>query len=154
MIMFVLNQERAIQLIFKYKQWIRQHFWESVAILTISHIVGCLLVFPGAIFGIACGFVFGTYFAGSALGYIFCVFAYMNMAVISGLITFNFAKMCLGSRIRRLMILPNRRLRALDYVLTKHGAKAIFLLRLSPILPVSLLNYLFSGFSSKSLIKQ
>lgn len=47
----------------------------------------------------------------------------------------------------------NDELKKLDRVLMIYGFKALFLFRLSPIFPVTLLNYVLGGFNSKDNYK-
>lgn len=49
---------------------------------------------------------------------------------------------------RSYIIQKNKRLRNIDRILKVHGIKAIFCLRLSPVLPIYLFSYILGGFDS------
>ncbi len=144
---FLLYQEQAIRIIYQYKDFIRTNFILSLCILIGAHIIGCLLVIPGAIFGIILGFIFGTNFDGNILGYFLCVFALLTIGSIAGIITMNFSRLLFREKLRRVFIDTSVRMRKIDFILTNYGTKALFLFRLSPIVPVSLFNYLLGAFN-------
>jgi uncharacterized membrane protein YdjX (TVP38/TMEM64 family) len=106
---------------------------------------------PGTLFGLLAGLMFGSYFDGSIFGYFVCVVILLNVSVIAGMVPFILARFCLQKKIKELLITPNKYLMSLDAVILANGKKALFILRLSPVLPVSMLNFVLAGFSSKAL---
>ena len=120
----------------------------------VANIVGCLLLFPGAIFAISAGLIFGTFESSGVIEFLLFVlgsFVFLNIQALSGLIVFNFSRLCLRQKIRESFIETNERLMKFDKILGIYGTKALFLMRLSPLLPVSLFNYISGGFNSNKL---
>lgn len=148
MVSFLLYQEEAIKLIYSYKEMITKNFELSILILFITHTIACILVLPGAIFAITCGFIFGTYFNGSIIGYFLCVICFLFIHGTAGLVVFNISRLTIRNKLRELFIVKNEKLRKVDYILSRYGTKALFLFRLSPLVPVSIYNYLIGGFNS------
>jgi uncharacterized membrane protein YdjX (TVP38/TMEM64 family) len=148
-VVFFVYQDEAIKLIFKYKIWIDSNILIGLIFLFIGHTLGCLIMVPGTLFALFAGLIFGSYFQGNIYGYFLCVFTLLNISVIAGMIPFFLARVIFKPKIRRYLIVPNKYLFSLDSVLKVNGKKALFFLRLSPILPVSLLNFVIAGFDSK-----
>jgi uncharacterized membrane protein YdjX (TVP38/TMEM64 family) len=142
-----LYQDDVLKQIISFKEFIKNNFMMSLLILTGAHIIGSLLVIPGAMFEFACGLIFGTFFIDNLIGYILSIIAYLTIGAIAGVITFNFSKCLLKNILRKYFIEPNQKMRKFDEILNFYGTKALFLLRLSPLLPVSMYNYLLGGFN-------
>lgn len=123
----------------------------SILILAFSHMLASLLFIPSAIFGIACGFIFGIFMKDSWLGFFLCVAVFLSIQGISGVVVFNFSKCLFRERIRKHVIEVNDQLLKLDRVLSVYGTRALFLFRLSPLVPITLFNYILGGFNIGSL---
>jgi uncharacterized membrane protein YdjX (TVP38/TMEM64 family) len=147
--LFFIFEDAAIGIVYDYKSWLEEHPFLGTMYLAIGHIVGYLIMVPGILFAIVAGIIFGSIFEGSILGYFICVLVLLNIAVFSGMVPFLIARYTLQKKIRELVIMPNKFLKSLDSVITSNGKKTLFILRLSPVLPVSLLNYVVAGFDSK-----
>ena len=50
---------------------------------------------------------------------------------------------------KTIKLFKNKRFKNIDSILQNHGIKAIFFLKLSPVLPINMLNYILGGFESK-----
>ncbi len=113
--------------------------------------VGAIILIPGTLYAIAAGYIFGTYFNSSIPGYVLSLFFYLTIQGLTGLVVFVISKACFKKTIRKHFIETNNKLKQLDKVLAIYSTKALFLFRLSPIFPTTLLNYVLGGFSSKIL---
>lgn len=125
----------------------------TLLIFTCFHILGCLLIIPGSLFGMCCGFIFSTYFNGTVVGFISCLIFFLFITGFAGLITFLFSRLVFKEKLRQLLIAGSGdQFKKLNFLLSKYGKRALFLLRLSPVIPISIYNYLIAAFDSKILI--
>jgi uncharacterized membrane protein YdjX (TVP38/TMEM64 family) len=151
MIIFLIFQDKIISKLYEYKVTIHNYPISSLLILFSIDTLGSILLIPGAIFAISAGLIFGT-FASSGVFDIFLfiggVFIFLNIQAIAGLVVFNFSKACLRKRIRSTLIETNEKWLRFDKLITIYGTKALFLIRLSPLIPISLFNYICGGFNS------
>lgn len=152
MISLSINHEYVFKVALDYKQVIRQNFIYSLLTLVVLHIIGALLVFPSSLFEFLCGLIFGTCLekVNFIFGYIACVLTYLTIMAIAGVITFNFSRLIFHKTIRKHFIENNSKMIKLDRIINIYGAKALFIIRLSPLLPVALYNYILGGFNITS----
>ena len=73
----------------------------------------------------------------------------MIFNAISSTLTYGFSKLILGKRLKELLIDNSEKMQLLNFVFKNQGLKALSLLKLSPLLPVSIFNYAVGGFESK-----
>jgi uncharacterized membrane protein YdjX (TVP38/TMEM64 family) len=151
MTFFWMNQERAIKLFFEYKESILQNFNICLIILPALFTIGQIFMFPAALFTISCGILFGTYFDGNIEGYFLAVIYWLLCCSITGLAPLNISKCILREKLKRYIIDKNVQLRTFSMVLLRYGVRALFLIRLSPILPLAIYNYALGGFDGNIL---
>jgi len=153
MIFFVIYQDEAIQKIYEYKQFIEENILLSIFILAIAEIIASILFIPSSIFAIICGFIFATFMKeNKILGYILSLLTFLTIQGVAGCVVFNLSIYFFGKKIRQELILKSTKLVKIDKVLNLYGHKALFLFRLSPLVPVSLLNYILGGFNSNHIL--
>jgi uncharacterized membrane protein YdjX (TVP38/TMEM64 family) len=121
-------------------QWLRTfNYWISeIGIAGIFVFIGVyaaatVLLAPGAILTIGAGFVFGLWkgFLAVSAG-----------ATLGAALAFLLARSIARDRIEA-MAKRNEKFRRIDSAIGKRGAKLIFLLRLSPVIPFNLSNYFY-----------
>jgi len=112
-------------------------------------IIGGLFVLPTAIFELVNGFIYATLFDGEIYGLFIGLFFYLFFTAISGTLTYMFSKWVFGKKLKEVIIETNDKMKTLNYILIHQGFKAMFLIRLSPLLPSAMFNYLMGGFDSK-----
>ena len=93
------------------------------------------------------GFIFAVTFDGKLYGFVIAVVIILITTIISGFITFQFSKHFFKEFFREKIISKYEKLRQIDMLLKQNGAKVLFLIRLSPIMPLFILNYIFGGFT-------
>jgi uncharacterized membrane protein YdjX (TVP38/TMEM64 family) len=122
------------------REWLRNfNYWVSqmgvagIFIFIVVYAVATVLLAPGSILTIGAGFAFGLWrgflavSAGSTLG-----------AALAFLVARFIARDKVEAIAKR-----NEKFRRLDKAMSKEGAKLIFLLRLSPVIPFNLSNYFY-----------
>ncbi len=112
--------------------WVRGLGWWGPAVFAVVYVVACL-VLPGAVMTLAAGYLFGI-----VLGTV--------VVSVSSVMTASLA-FWLGRTLARDLIerkvAASARFRAIDQAVAEHGLQIVFLTRLSPAFPFSLLNYAF-----------
>ncbi len=98
-----------------------------------AYVVGALCLVPGAVFTMGAGFAYGPWW-GALLA--------VPAATFSSCVVFVLSRTVLRPAVEE-RIAASRRLRLLDRVIAVHGARAVVLLRFSPITPFNLLNFAF-----------
>jgi uncharacterized membrane protein YdjX (TVP38/TMEM64 family) len=152
MILFLIYQDEAIKELYKYRDAITHNVILSLLILTVSHIIASLLFIPSSLFAIMTGFIFSTFMPDSweYVGYVLSLITFLMIQGLAGCIVFKISSFFFGKKIREEFIQKSDKLLKLDKVMNLYGTKALFLFRLSPLVPVTLLNYVLGGFNSKS----
>ncbi len=107
----------------------------GVLMLGLSYTLGALLLIPGALFSMLAGFLYGPIF-GALLA--------IPSTALASFVVFSLSRTVLRRSVERLSRRVAR-LRALDQVLEHHGARAVVLLRLSPLTPFGILNFAFGS---------
>lgn len=116
-----------------FNDWVGQMGTTGILIFIVVYAVATVLLAPGAILTIGAGFAFGLWIgflavsAGSTLG---------------ASLAFLVARFIARDKIEA-MAQRNEKFRRIDNAIGKQGAKLIFLLRLSPVIPFNLSNYLY-----------
>jgi len=99
----------------------------------LAYVVGALLFVPGSLLTIGAGLVFGL-----AWGTVIVSLASTTTAALAFLVARHLAR----ERVAE-MALRNERFEAVDRAIAEKGWKVVALLRLSPVVPFSLSNYLY-----------
>jgi len=115
-------------------------------------IFGGILVLPTAVFEIVNGFIYSTLFDGEFYGLFLAVAVYLIFTAISGTLTYKFSKWILGRKLKQVLVETSDKMKMLNYIFINQGFKAMFLIRLSPLLPSAMFNYLVAGFDSNFLL--
>jgi uncharacterized membrane protein YdjX (TVP38/TMEM64 family) len=105
----------------------------------IVYVVAALLFVPGIVLTVGAGFLFGFFW-----GTVIVSAASTTAAALAFLIARYFAR----ERVERLAR-KNRKFGAIDRAIGKNGWKVVALLRLSPLVPFSLSNYLYGLTSAR-----
>jgi len=116
-----------------FNNWVGQMGVAGIFVFIIVYAVATVLLAPGSVLTIGAGFVFGLWkgflavSAGSTLG-----------AALAFLVARFIARDKIEAIAQR-----NEKFRKIDNAIGKQGAKLIFLLRLSPVIPFNLSNYFY-----------
>ena len=73
----------------------------------------------------------------------------MIFNAISSTLAYAFSKFILGKKLKLLLIDTSEKMQLLNFVFKTKGLKALSLVKLSPLLPTSIFNYVVGGFESK-----
>ncbi|MCK6527198.1 TVP38/TMEM64 family protein [Myxococcota bacterium] len=111
--------------------WVRDAGPAGAALYALVYVVAALLFLPGSVFTMVAGSVYGPAW-GLALVSPVSVIA----ATLSFLLGRTVARHAVEARLR-----GNPRFEAIDRAVGRDGLRVVLLLRLSPVLPYSLLNY-------------
>jgi len=121
------------QWLMNFNDWVGQMGTAGIFIFIGVYALGTVLLAPGSVLTIGAGFAFGLWkgfiavSAGSTLG-----------AALAFLVARFIARERVVAIAQR-----NEKFREIDSAIGKQGAKLIFLLRLSPVIPFNLSNYLY-----------
>jgi uncharacterized membrane protein YdjX (TVP38/TMEM64 family) len=116
-----------------FNDWVGQMGTVGILVFIVVYALATVLLAPGSILTIGAGFVFGLWkgflvvSAGATLG-----------ASLAFLVARFIARDKIESIAKR-----NEKFRKIDNAIGKQGAKLIFLLRLSPVIPFNLSNYFY-----------
>ena len=130
------------QVITVFLHWTRENTGAGVVAFILVFILATLICVPGALLTFGAGFVFsasndGSVLVGTALG----TLAVFVGASVSSVVAFLLSRYLVYDRVRRLSQKYSI-FEALDVALSKKGFRIMCLLRLSPITPFVLLNYI------------
>jgi uncharacterized membrane protein YdjX (TVP38/TMEM64 family) len=114
------------------REWVIGLGWIGVAALAAAYTAAVVLLAPGALLTIAAGFAYG--FWGLPIALI--------AATTGASLAFLVARHLLRGGVRR-AIETRRNIAAIDRAIAAEGWKIVLLLRLSPVVPFNLQNYLF-----------
>lgn len=136
-------------------EWIRENPGVGVVCFVLVFFLASLICVPGALLTIGAGYVFAASFDGCIkTGIVIGTLAVFVGAVTSSTAAFLLSRYLLYERVRRLSQKYSI-FEALDVALSEKGFRIMCLLRLSPITPYVLLNYIAGvttvKFSSYSL---
>lgn len=106
---------------------------------------------PTAVFEITNGFIYATLFDGEIYGFFIGLFIYIIFSAISSTLAYAFSRLILGKKLKELIIDNSTKMQLLNFVFKTKGLKALSLLKLSPLLPISIFNYAVGGFESKKI---
>ena len=116
-----------------FNQWVSHMGALGFVIFVLVYAAAAVLLAPGSILTLGAGFAFGLWkgFLAVSAG-----------ATLGASLAFLIARFVARSRIER-MANRNAKFRSIDQAIGREGAKLIFLLRLSPVIPFSLSNYFY-----------
>ena len=105
----------------------------GIFVLIIVYAVAAVLLAPGSVLTIGAGFVFGLWkgFLAVSVG-----------ATLGASLAFLIARFIARDKVEAIAR-RNEKFRKIDNAIGKQGAKLIFLLRLSPVIPFNLSNYFY-----------
>jgi uncharacterized membrane protein YdjX (TVP38/TMEM64 family) len=116
-----------------FNNWVGQMGVAGIFIFIIVYAVATVLLAPGSVLTIGAGFVFGLW-----KGFL----AVSGGSTLGAALAFVVARFIARERVA-VFAQRNEKFRAIDSAIGKQGAKLIFLLRLSPIIPFNLSNYFY-----------
>ncbi len=141
-----------MEIIISYQDFMKKNFIKSVLIFDFLMILSGLIIFPALIFEIANGFIFGSVFNGNFLGLFLGYSNILFTFAISVLFTYMFSRYFLGRKINEFLYdTNNNKAKTMDYLLKIQPFKVLFLIRMSPIIPSAIFNFLIGGFESKKI---
>jgi uncharacterized membrane protein YdjX (TVP38/TMEM64 family) len=116
-----------------FNDWVSQMGTAGILIFIVVYAVAAVLLAPGAILTIGAGFAFGLWkgFLAVSAG-----------ATLGASLAFLVARFIARDKIEE-MAQRNDKFRKIDSAIGQQGAKLIFLLRLSPVIPFNLSNYFY-----------
>ena len=112
-------------------QWVESLGTLGPVVFVAGYAVGIVAFVPGSVLTLAAGAIFGL-----VEGVVYVFVAATLGSVLAFLVSRYLARARIESRIE-----GNQRFRAIDQAVAREGRKIVFLLRLSPMFPFSLLNY-------------
>jgi uncharacterized membrane protein YdjX (TVP38/TMEM64 family) len=116
-----------------FNEWVRQMGPLGFVIFVLVYAAAAVLLAPGSILTLGAGFAFGLWkgFLAVSAG-----------ATLGAALAFLVARFIARSKIESIAY-RNAKFRSIDQAIGREGAKLIFLLRLSPVIPFSLSNYFY-----------
>ncbi|HEY5991868.1 MAG TPA: TVP38/TMEM64 family protein [Candidatus Udaeobacter sp.] len=116
-----------------FNNWVGQMGVAGIFVFIIVYAVATVLLAPGSVLTIGAGFVFGLWkgFLAVSVG-----------ATLGASLAFLVARFIARDKVEAIAR-RNEKFRKIDNAIGKQGAKLIFLLRLSPVIPFNLSNYFY-----------
>ena len=116
-----------------FNSWVVQMGVAGIFVFIIVYAVATVLLAPGSVLTIGAGFVFGLWkgFLAVSVG-----------ATLGASLGFLIARFIARDKVEAIAR-RNEKFRKIDNAIGKQGAKLIFLLRLSPVIPFNLSNYFY-----------
>lgn len=111
--------------------WIRSLGTLGVVVYAIVYTLSPVIMFPASLLTLAAGFLYGPWWGTLLVS---------PASVVGSTLAFLLGRTVARERVKR-QIQANSRFSAIDAAVEKTGLKVVFLLRLSPIFPFTLLNY-------------
>jgi uncharacterized membrane protein YdjX (TVP38/TMEM64 family) len=148
-IVLLIYRDKALDLIFSYQTWIKENFFVTLLVFYSVFSISGILILPSAIFEITNGFIYATLFNGEIYGYFIGLVMHMIFNAISSTLAYAFAKFILGKKLKEILINTSEKMLLLNYIFKNEGFKSVSLLKLSPLTPISIFNYVVGGFESK-----
>jgi uncharacterized membrane protein YdjX (TVP38/TMEM64 family) len=115
-----------------FADWVRSLGWWGPGVFGIVYVVACL-VLPGALMTLAAGYLFGI-----VVGTVVVSLSSVTTASLAFWLGRTLARDWIEQKVA-----VSPRFRAIDQAVGEHGFQIVFLTRLSPAFPFSLLNYAF-----------
>jgi len=125
-----------------------KHIFVSILIFALCFTTLTVLLLPTFLLVILGGFIAGSYFEGKVYGFFIALVIILHINILAAFAALSNSKLCLKDLVRTHIINKNKKLRNIDRVLKVYGLKAVFFLRLSPLVPSYILNYILGSFDS------
>ncbi len=116
-----------------FANWVEQLGWTGVAVFIGVYAIATILLFPGWIFTVASGLIFGVV-GGTA--------AALSGATLGAALAFLVARYLARDSVRN-FARSNSRFQAIDQAIGENGWKIVGLLRLNPLIPFNISNYFY-----------
>jgi uncharacterized membrane protein YdjX (TVP38/TMEM64 family) len=116
-----------------FNDWVGQMGAVGIFIFIVVYAAATVLLAPGSILTIGAGFAFGLW-----KGFL----AVSGGATLGAALAFLVARFIARGKVEAIAQ-RNDKFRSIDHAIGKQGAKLIFLLRLSPVIPFNLSNYFY-----------
>jgi uncharacterized membrane protein YdjX (TVP38/TMEM64 family) len=117
----------------RFNYWVAHLGIWGVLLFILVYILATVLFFPASILTIGAGFIFGV-LLGTAIVSI--------AATVGAALAFLIARYLARNQIER-RVANNPKFKQIDRAIGERGAKLVFLLRLSPLIPFNLSNYFY-----------
>ena len=132
LVISLVAQERVRDLVFEFVAWVRDLGFAGALVYGLAYVVATVALLPGLVLTLGAGFLYGPLWG--ALLVMICSMAGATLA-------FLLARTWWRPWVLR-KLQGRSAMLALDERMADEGWKIVFLLRLSPLVPFSLLNYL------------
>ena len=126
---FLLPVEQWMQ---AFNAWVQELGWVGWLVFAVVYVVATVVLFPGSILTLAAGLAFGLW------GFPLVVVSATAGASLAFLVARYLARDAVESRFG-----DDDRFRAIDQAVAEDGWKIVGLLRLSPLIPFNLQNYIY-----------
>ncbi len=117
----------------EFNQWIVHLGIWGILLFIVGYILATVLFFPASVLTIGAGFIFGVF-----LGTVTVSIAATTGAALAFLIARYLARDKIEQKVGN-----NQKFKQIDRAIGEQGAKLVFLLRLSPVIPFNLSNYFY-----------
>ena len=143
------NKEYVGGLMGQFDKWFKMNPWLGFLAFSCAYYVWIPMVLPSSIMNMFGGFLFAQYY-GKVRGFFLCVAAIWMSHPLAALLTFLMARYLFKDFIKERVIDRFRVFRAIDQSLSTQGLKLIILLKVQPVIPWNILNYLLAVTSCSS----
>jgi uncharacterized membrane protein YdjX (TVP38/TMEM64 family) len=116
----------------RFTEWVRDLGWWGPLVFGVVYALTALVI-PGSVLTLGAGFAFGV-----VLGTVVVSFSSVTTATIAFWLGRTLARGWVEAKVA-----ANPKFRAIDQAVAENGFKIVFLTRLSPVFPFTLLNYAF-----------
>jgi uncharacterized membrane protein YdjX (TVP38/TMEM64 family) len=116
-----------------FNTWVADLGWLGMFIFILVYIFCAVAFVPGSVLTLGAGFAFGLLSGSIAVSIASTTGAALAFLIARYFLRERFTKRFAG----------NAKFKAIDKAISKEGAKIVFLLRLTPVMPFNLGNYLF-----------
>ncbi|WOO42802.1 TVP38/TMEM64 family protein [Rubellicoccus peritrichatus] len=113
--------------------WLESLGWAGWFIYILVYIAATVLFLPGSVITLAAGFLFGVVWGTAAVS-----IGSVVGASLAFLISRHLARDQFAAKLE-----SNAKFKSIDKAIGKQGGKIVFLLRLSPVIPFNISNYLY-----------
>jgi uncharacterized membrane protein YdjX (TVP38/TMEM64 family) len=125
-------------------EWIQQNPGAGVVAFMLVYFVATILFVPGSLLTLGAGFVFSASFGSLAIGVLLASISVFVGASTGAIAAFVLGRYLLRDAVGRLSAKYST-LQALDSAIEEKGFQIMLLLRLSPIIPFNVINYIASA---------
>ena len=122
-------------------QWIADHKVSGPLILSLVYIAATIFFIPGSILTLGAGYAFNLAYKSTGIALLIGTLSVWLGAAIGSLIAFLLARYVFTDQVAKLSQ-KFRLFRAIDKAMLTEGLKVTFLLRLTPLIPYNVFNYI------------